>query len=107
MLAHPEYVNNRFNNELLAAYINAKKMSWRFERLESAYEALTTAEEFDNSISPAKPEVQRKVEVKSEFEWPRPLTKKIIDEIPREDYRRFVKNPQFIEQVNAVLKGEK
>ena len=97
------------NIEKMGNYISSKNLPWVEDSLDEAFDALQDSLEpiTPADISAQSQTVSRQItEKKPEFEWPYPLTKKSINSIQPKDFRRWLKNREFTEQLNAALKGK-
>jgi hypothetical protein len=102
---NPRYKNTPENNQKLMEYITAQGLSWDVETLEDALseigsQMLMTDEEVQIKAA-SKPSVEPPAKI-SEFPWPTPLTAVVVRDMSREDYKRFVKDTRFVEQVAAL-----
>jgi hypothetical protein len=100
MVKHPEYINNSFNNNLLGAWVAKRGLPWRLENIEKAFEALLEADELD-ATPPAESQKTAPV-TEPEFPWPTPLTQVVIAMMDRNDYKKFLKDQRFREQLRAL-----
>jgi hypothetical protein len=100
---HPDYINSEKNNNLLMAWIAARKLPWRPEALEAAFVALK--DEFDST--PVPPPAPKPV-AEPEFPWPYPLTAIIVKNMPRAEFRKHFEDARFRMQLTElkIRKGE-
>jgi hypothetical protein len=96
------YVNNSTNANLIAAYLTKHRLPWTEESLDTAFLALQAEEEFDPTPPQAPPPVVASVDSHT---WQRPLTKKYIAGLTRDQYRSFYSNPDFRAEVNQLGKS--
>ena len=103
MVRHREdYIANTYNNNLLAEFLRVKEQPWRLDNLEAAFEILSAEDEFDNSILPTEAPKPVAVGVEPEFPWPTPLTMTAIATMDRGDFKKFIKDQRFREQLQTL-----
>jgi hypothetical protein len=100
---NPRYINSAENNGRLADYLRAQGLTWDVENLEDALSDIGSKmlKTEDEAEATPRSEVKKPLKV-SDVPWPTPLTAAIIRDMPREEYRKHIKDLRFIEQVAAL-----
>jgi hypothetical protein len=100
---NPRYINSAENNTRLADYIQAQGLTWDVENLEDALADIGSNMLKTEDEAEAAPRYEVKEPVKaSDVPWPTPLTAAIIRDMPRGDYKKYIKDMRFIEAVAAL-----
>lgn len=107
MTRHPEYKPCIENSTRLRDLLLENGMQEMTEGgLESAFLAHRDKFELNPEPVQAPPVVEKKVEEEIELPPWGILTKSSIHSIPKEQYRKWLRNPDFENQVNRVLRQE-
>jgi hypothetical protein len=102
MRRNPRYAQTEPNAKKLSDWIKANGKEWTVSNLEEAFQAIKSELELKPEyVKPAPPPPPKEDPV---FEWGT-LSKASINDIPREQYRKWIKNEEFQRQVNNVLNG--
>jgi hypothetical protein len=103
MVRHREdYVANIYNNNLLAEFLRVKEQPWRLDNLEAAFEILAAEDEFDNSIPPSEAPKPVTPVVEQGDPWPTPLTRMAVATMDRGDFKKYMRDERFKEQLRAL-----
>jgi hypothetical protein len=102
----PEYKTGVANADKLAAYIKKDGLEWTTENLQRLFEEHKADFELNPPYTPPKPKPAPEIEEKLPA-WGRLTNRVDVDAIPRMQYRAWLKNPEFVKDVNAALRGAK
>jgi hypothetical protein len=91
---------NNANASKLHAYIVENGLEWTVDNLQYAADRVEGLE-YKTDQEASTPTPVAIPEVKPEFPWPK-LTPQVIRDMDRQSYRKFVKDPRFVKQVEAL-----
>jgi hypothetical protein len=97
---HPDFFASESNVQAVADALKKRNLPWRLENLERVYQSLVNNCALETSAAPDA------VEETPKEEKPLPPWGKLdlarIKEIPPEDFRKYMKNPQFKAELDAL-----
>jgi len=106
--AHRDYSGEAADNQRLADYLRQHGLDWTKENLEIAYDAIgdqlkhRTGQEMKDRAKKLTEQLNQPPT--PAYPWPTPLSRNIINSMQPSVFKTFMKNPEFVRQVNATLK---
>lgn len=100
-LRNPRFIRNNANAAKMVELLGEKH--WTLENLEEVFQANQAAFQLRDAYKPPVVEPEPVEEILPP--WGKLKTRADIDAFPRDEYRRLIKNEDFVRDVNRVLKG--
>jgi hypothetical protein len=99
-LRNPRFIRSNANAAKMVELLGEKH--WTLENLEEVFQANQDAFQLRDAYKPPVEEQPPAEEILPE--WGKLSTKAEVEAIPLEQYRKFIKNPDFVVTVNRILR---